>query len=30
MWSTRLGIKVTFEGRTVSDVPVIVVTFGIE
>jgi hypothetical protein len=29
MWSTRRGIKVTFEGRTVRDVPVIWVCFGV-
>jgi hypothetical protein len=23
MWSTRTGVKVTFEGRTVNNVPVI-------
>jgi hypothetical protein len=28
MWSTRLGIRVIFEGRTVNDVPVILVCFA--
>jgi hypothetical protein len=28
LWSTRQGVKVTFEGRTVRDVPVIWVCFG--
>jgi hypothetical protein len=28
MWSTRRGIKVTFEGRSVNDSPVIWVCFG--
>jgi hypothetical protein len=28
VWSTRTGVKVTFEGRTVRDVPVIWISFG--
>jgi hypothetical protein len=28
MWSTRHGIKVSFEGRDVCDIPVIFVCFG--
>jgi hypothetical protein len=29
LWSTRIGVRVTFEGRDVRDVPVIFVCFAV-